>query len=581
MATAVSAAGAQTRKAITSPRDPGLDSDSVLVLTVRVAGEAPRRVLLDRKAITLGRSSVSDLPIADRTLSRAHAKIDNTTGQPVLSDLDSRNGTILNGRRIAGPAPIQAGDRVVIGETLIEIGMESTAPQVVIEEPLREKSLEHTLFRSSNDLVRQQRERSGRGLGTAELSRLNESLRILNEVSVELLNDLPVSRLLSVILDKVFSYLEPDRGFLMLGEESGALKPEVMKFADGIDPSDIRLSQTIVREVVENRHGVLMLDTKTSTSLSAADSIRLQGVTSCMAAPLFVGEKVMGLIYLDVRLGRKSFNEDDLRLLSSLANTAAIKLENLRLQEAAATKQLIEREMALAWEVQRRLLPERVPVRAGAEFLGRTSPSRTVSGDYYDFFERPDSRVDVVVADVSGKGMAASILAASVQAAFQAWAGENFAPESLCTRLNDMVYRRTNPEKFVTFFTGLFDARVGTLHYTNAGHNPGIHVRRDGTIALLNAHGTPLGLFPGQRYSASEIALEKGDLVALYTDGITEAADPKDQEFGLERLQEILVRNRSRELEEIEQSVGEGLAEFASGIPFHDDRTLVLLRRNA
>lgn len=550
----------------------------MFVLTVRVPGEPVRVVPIDRPVLTLGRSSANDLPIPDRTLSRSHARITVSGESVVLQDLESRNGTMLNGVRIAEPVPLHPGDRIFVGETSIDFHVEAMA-RVVLDAPERESPLEKTLFRSSADLVSSHRLPTPKLLGAEELARLNASLRILNEVSVELLSDIPIGRLLTLILDKIFAYMTPDRGLLLLADEQGALKPEAVKFAPSVDPSDIRLSRTLLKAVVEERNGVLMIDTETDEKLGTADSIRLQGITSCLAAPLVVGEKAIGLIYLDARLGRRSFTEEDLRLLSSLANAAAVKIQNTRLQQEFVVKQRIEREMALAWEVQRRLLPDRPPDLPHTELFGRTIPSRTVSGDYYDFYERPGGRVDIVVADVCGKGMAASILAASVEAAFQAWAGEDFAPGKICVRLNDMVNRRTSPEKFVTFFAALYDPRSGEIVFANAGHNPGLVLRRDGATELLEAQGLPLGLFPGREYPSTSLTLGAGDLLVLYTDGVTEAANPDEVEFGLERLTAVVRAHRTSPLEDLETAINEELGRFAAGVPFADDRTLVLLRR--
>ena len=550
----------------------------MFALTLRVPGEPVRVVPIDRPVLTLGRSSGNDLPIPDRTLSRSHARISVSGEAAVLEDLESRNGTMLNGVRISERVPLHPGDRIVVGETSIDFNVEATA-RVVLDAPEKESPLEKTLFRSSADLVSSHRLEAPKHLGAEELSRLNASLRILNEVSVELLSDIPIGRLLTLILDKIFSYMRPDRGLLLLADEHGELKPEAVKFAPTVDASDIRLSRTLLKAVVEERNGLLMIDTETDEKLGTADSIRLQGITSCLAAPLVVGEKAIGLIYLDARLGRRSFTEEDLRLLSSLANAAAVKIQNTRLQLESVAKQRIEREMGLAWEVQRRLLPDRPPELAHTELFGRTIPSRTVSGDYYDFFERPGGRVDIVVADVCGKGMAASILAASVQAAFQAWAGEDFAPGKICVRLNDMVVRRTNPEKFVTFFTALYDPPTGRVDFANAGHNPGIVLRRDGSAELLESQGLPLGLFAGRDYPSTSLVLEPEDLLVLYTDGVTEAADPGDVEFGLDRLTAVVRAHRTAPLEDLETAINEALSSFAAGVPFADDRTLVLLRR--
>jgi phosphoserine phosphatase RsbU/P len=552
----------------------------VLVLNVRVPGEPARRIKLDRPVLTLGRSSTNDVPLGDRTLSRVHARIEGViTGGPVqLVDLGSRNGTSLNGERITVPVPLSAGDRIQLGETLVEVAEESTT-RVVIDALGDETSKRTTFLQSSKDLLRQHKQVWDSKLGAEELARLNASLRMLNEISVDLLRDIPLNRLVELILDKTFTFLQPDRGLLMLADEHGEMRPEKVKYAPGVDPSDIRLSKTLIQSVVDRKNGVVLIDAATDAGLGAADSIRLQGITSCMAAPLFVEDRVIGLIYLEVRLGRKSFSEEDLRLLTSLANTSAIKIQNLRLREGAAARERIEREMAVAWEIQRRLLPEAEPTLPHTELLGRTVPSRTVSGDYYDFFERGDLSLDVVVADVSGKGMGASILAASVQAAFQVWAGEHFPPDRLCSRLNDMVFRRTSPEKFITFFLALYDPESGSVVYTNAGHNPGILVRSGGTVELLSAHGPPLGLFPGKVYGSGTFTMGEGDLLALYTDGVTEAANPEDEEFGTARLVETLAGARSLPVAGIEAELAAALVAFTQGTPFGDDRTFVLLKR--
>ena len=550
----------------------------VLVLTIHAPGEPPRHHRADRPALTLGRSSANDVFLPDRTLSRVHARLDQMPEGLVLTDLGSRNGTQLNGVRLVVPLVVRPGDRIVLGETSIEV-LDEAPPGARVVIDAGGDRLDRTMISTSNAVSSLRRPAARELTDAAELKRLATSLQILNDVSRALLSDIPPGELSNLILEKLFAHLEPDRGLLMLRDGAGELRPEAVRFAEGIDPADIRLSRTLVEMVTERKHGVLMIDTATDAKIAVADSIRLQGITSCLAAPLLVDEEVIGLVYLEARLGRKSFSEEDLKLLTSLANTAAIKIQNLRLHEAAAARQRIEREMALAWDVQRRLFPEGAPELPSTQLFGRTLPSRTVSGDYYDFFVRSDGTVDVVVADVCGKGMAASILAASVQSAFQAWAAEHFAPDRVCARLNDLVYRRTSQEKFVTFIATLYDPETGSVVFSNAGHNPGIVLRAAGGHELLPAQGPPLGLFPGQAYGSGALTLERGDLLVLYTDGITEAANPEDDEFGLDRLIALVRGVSTRPLAQIEDALGVGLAKFAAGVPFHDDRTVVLLRR--
>ncbi|MCC6128502.1 MAG: SpoIIE family protein phosphatase [Acidobacteria bacterium] len=530
--------------------------------------------------MTLGRSSGSDIHLADRTLSRLHARLELVNGQLLVRDLDSRNGTQVNGTRITAPVPLKAGDTIVLGETRIEVSLAS-GTQVYLDAPEDNSVMERTVFRSSADLIDSAKAELRKTLAHDELVRVNRSLEILYEVSKRLLTNEPVSSVLRILMDSIFEYLQPDRGLLMLRDEAGQLRPEVVRFAPGIDPGDIRLSKTLVNAVMEKRAGFLSIDTQSDAILGAAQSIRIQGITSCTAAPLSINEKVFGLIYLEARLGRKTFTEDDLRLLAALANAAAIKIETVRLQEAETARLRIEREVALAWDVQKRLLPEKAPDLPKTELFGRTIPSRTVSGDYFDFFPDPEGRLYVVVADVCGKGIAASLLAASVQSAFQAWASEGFSPGELCSRLNELVYRRSSPEKFITLFSALYDPGSGNVVYTNAGHNPGVWLHSDGSSLLLEAQGLPLGLFPGQTYPNAEISLAPGDLLVLYSDGMVEANDPSENEFGIERLTEGARTRRKVPLEEIADGIAAELQSFVINVPYADDRTLVLLRRRA
>ena len=559
-------------------RPPVYTLRAVLSLTIQTPGEPVRRFLVDRPAVTLGRASTNDVFLVDRTLSRVHARLDETPEGFVLTDLGSRNGTLLNGARIGDPVALAAGDRIVLGETTIDVTEEALSGTRVVIDAGTDRS-DRTMISTTSAVSSLRHPPAREVTDAAELKRLATSLQILNDVSLALLTDIPVPEMSGLILEKLFAYLEPDRGLLMLRDGSGELRPEAMRFAEGIDPADIRLSRTLVEAVTVEKHGVLMVDTASDAKIGTADSIRLSGITSCIAAPLLVDDAVIGLVYLEARLGRKSFTGEDLRLLTSLANTAAIKIQNLRLQETAVAKMRIEREMALAWDVQKRLFPEVPPTLASSELFGRTLPARTVSGDYYDFFVRNDGTVDIVVADVCGKGMAASILAASIQSAFQAWAAENFPPDRLCERLNDLVCRRTSAEKFVTFIVALYDPETGSVVYANAGHNPGIVLRAAGGHDLLPAQGTPLGLFPGRTYGSGSLTLAPGDLLVLYTDGVTEAANPDDDEFGLDRLVELVRGVAASPLAGVEEAICTGLAAFAAGVPFHDDRTVVLLRR--
>jgi serine phosphatase RsbU (regulator of sigma subunit) len=381
-------------------------------------------------------------------------------------------------------------------------------------------------------------------------------------------------------MDKVFETLKPDRCVVLLRHSvSQELIPAIIRVAEGISAEEIRLSRTLVASVVEKRNGLLLMDTNVGNEVSLADSIRLSGIKSVLAAPLENQGQVVGLIYVDCRMGHRSFEEADLRLLTSLANVAAAKIQNARLMADAAEKKQMDREFALAREIQQRLLPESPPEIPGYELYGSNIPSRQVSGDYFDFRARPDGKIYATIADVCGKGVGPALLMASLQASFHAWADETVPVAEMTGRLSEAISRRTGPDRFITFFLLLLDPKTGEIEYTNAGHNPGLLRRRDGSVEELASHGLPLALFPGKPYGSSKLTLGPDDLLLLYTDGVTEANNPKGDEFGMPALKEFVGKQMHRSAADIEADLGAALDEHAQGEPFADDRTLVMVRK--
>src|SRR5262249_45027076 len=205
-----------------------------------------------------------------------------------------------------------------------------------------------------------------------------------------------------------------------------------------------------------------------------------------------------------------------------------------------AEKRQMDREFALAREIQQRLLPEDPPPLPGYELHGSNVASRQVSGDYFDFRLRSDGKIYATIADVCGKGVGPALLMASLQASFHAWADEGVPVAEMTGRLSEAISRRTGPDRFITFFLLLLDPGSGEIEYTNAGPNPGLLLRASGAIEELGSHGLLLALFPGKPYGSSKLTLSAGDLLCLYTDGVTEANDPQGNEFGMPRLKEFL-----------------------------------------
>ncbi len=547
-------------------------------LYVTAPGMPAQKYLLDRPVTSIGRSSMNDLPVADKMLSRQHARIvRDSNGGLSVEDLGSRNGTFLNGERLVSIQPLKPGDRITVGGVTLKVESESTT-RVRIEAQ-EEEALDNTILKASAELLRKHTETDPR-LPAEQLSKLVASLRVVNELTIELLRDVSVDELLKFLVDKVFETLNPDRCVVLLRHSvSNELIPAIIRVAEGISAEEIRLSRTLVAAVVEKRNGLLLMDTTSGTDVSLADSIRLSGIKSVLAAPLENEGQVVGLIYVDCRMGHRSFEEADLRLLTSLANVAAAKIQNSRLMADIEEKKQMDREFALAREIQQRLLPENPPEIPGYELYGSNIPSRQVSGDYFDFRNRADGRIYATIADVCGKGVGPALLMASLQASFHAWADELVPVAEMTGRLSEAIARRTGPDRFITFFLLLLDPVTGEIEYTNAGHNPGLIRRRDGTVEELASHGLPLALFPGKPYGSSRLVLDPGEMLCLYTDGVTEANDPKGNEFGMAKLKDFLAQQDGVEVAEIDARLSGVLESHAAGEPFADDRTLVMVRR--
>jgi serine phosphatase RsbU (regulator of sigma subunit) len=244
---------------------------------------------------------------------------------------------------------------------------------------------------------------------------------------------------------------------------------------------------------------------------------------------------------------------------------------------ALRAKEALEREVEIAREVQRELLPRAVPEVRGLELAGVCLPAIGVGGDYYDYLPLPDERIGLVIADVSGKGIPAALLMAGLQASVRSLTLPGIPPCEVCRRLNDMVHETTSAARYATLFFALYDPHDRNLVYTNAGHFPPLHIGANGPVRLSQG-GLPIGLMPGSLYGEGRRELGIGDLLVLYTDGVVEQPNPAGEEFGEARLVELLARHRDASLSDLLNVVVEEIRRFSAGGPPHDDITLVFAR---
>ena len=280
--------------------------------------------------------------------------------------------------------------------------------------------------------------------------------------------------------------------------------------------------------------------------------------------PMVTQGRLVGIVALPRRPGDGDYQVYELQLLTIVAGQVALQIENSRLYEEEVAKQKLEEEMAMARRIQARLLPRTLPSYGGIEIEAVNISSKQVSGDYYDMFERSDGKLAIVIADVSGKGVPASLLASNIQAALRGQCYNNDSPGVVLERINQQIHASTEPEHFATLFLAVFDPTNRSLVYSSGGHNSPVVMRSDGTVELLDKGGLPLGAFDFGTYEEGEVSLDVGDLLFLYTDGLTETKDPEgDEDFGEDRLNELLRDSRDVEVADLFQAVNDRLRAFS------------------
>lgn len=294
--------------------------------------------------------------------------------------------------------------------------------------------------------------------------------------------------------------------------------------------------------------------------------------------PLQLQGEIRGILLVGPRLNF-TLDEEDVEYLSLLGNLAMISLENTQLLEEIIEKKRLEEDLRIAAQIQQGLLPKSLPTLEGFEISATTIPSQQVGGDCYDVIDLGGGRILVSVADVSGKGTPASLLMANVQAALRALSRLDLPLPDLTARINDVIYENTAPDKFITAFFGVLDSTTGTFSYVNAGHNPPYHFSAAGT-ASLDAGGLILGVIPTMiPYELGTVQLDPGDLLVLYTDGVSEALDPQRQEYGAERLCDLFDHDRNLSAQQAIERAKEDLVLFTRGASQSDDITLLVVRR--
>jgi serine phosphatase RsbU (regulator of sigma subunit) len=542
---------------------------------IRIHGpDGPAKVVpLEGDHLTLGRSSTTELCFADDAgLSRQHLAFERDGEEWNLRDLGSKNGTMLNNVRLTGAMRLRSGDRIAAGHLMIvydDPGKQAVGAGVTFVQGAGEGESP-----TSSTVVFDPRGLLASGKSTLESSALAMSALIKagNELGPNTTKK-SLPELFELILNLSIEAVGAERGVLMTIESGGEL---VVRAAKG---TAFRISTAVRDRVIKEQVSVLVRDTQLDDAFKMRQSIVGQRVRTLIAVPLQTRDRIIGLIYVDSPSLTRVFTKDDLNLLTVMANTAATRIENERLAEIEHQERLMARDLEQAAEIQMRHLPSAAPSLPGLDLAGHNAPCRTVGGDYYDFFPYPNGRVAMVLGDVSGKGMPASLLMMSLQARVQVLIEEPENLAAVMTRLNRLTATTCPSNRFITFFMCLLDGASGELIFANAGHNPPLLMRADGKAEWLEAGGCPLGIMAAMKYDEARNQLGPGDVLVVFSDGVTDANDPQEKEFGEERLATAVRDHRTESSATILEAVNRAIADWTQGTPLPDDLTLLIARR--
>lgn len=528
--------------------------------------------MLDVFPFTIGRHSENHLVLRDSRVSRKHAQITNGAGGLQIEDLESLHGVRVNGERIPA-APLRVGD-------IVDFGLEDGYRLELAE-------------RNEAEI----RKLLGRIPGTQQGTELSK-LRALTEVARSLEHALSLNDVLATVIEAALTVTGCERGFLLL-EKNTKLMVELGRDAGGraLSAADLPVPASLISRALKERKDLLSLhfdpladwSGRFNDSLDGLDLrsvlciplIRLRGGVGAGETMAATMDDTIGVLYMDSMTLVLREEQGNRELLQTLALEASSILENARLLEEERRKHKLEQELELARTIQSNLLPRHLPTGGYLEVTGSSIPTYQVGGDFYDVIATPGGGHLAAVADVSGKGVAAALLASLLQGVIMEAAAAGTPLEEWLPRLNRFLLERTEGEKYCTIFAGHLN-REGVLRYANAGHSRPFLVRPRGAsgpgIEVLESNGFPVGMLEEATFEVAEVRLGPGDTLVLFSDGVEEARRAPKEFFGRERIAGVLASHATAALGHVEAKLREAVKEFLKGAEPHDDATLLLVR---
>jgi serine phosphatase RsbU (regulator of sigma subunit) len=537
---------------------------------------------LDGETTVLGRAPECQIQLDSNMVSRRHAQVVREGNVFYVEDLGSGNGTFLNGKRIAGRTPLKSDDRLKLGPILLrfETGAPSRKRQMPDEPALNVEiggdDTATTIVESS--------EVSG-GYGGLEV-RPEAKLRAVIEITRSLAGTVDMQAIVPLILDTLFSiFPQADRGCILLKDaESSQLVPVAQKHRRSDSDETVKLSRTILNKVLKEKTGILSADATSDARFEAAASISSLTIRSMMCVPLLgLDGEPMGAINIDTQNVLSRFTKEDLDLLMAVAGQAALSYESARLLTSHMEKLKQDSEIAIAKNVQQALLPKDLPKVAGYDLFASYDTALAVGGDYYDAMLLDDGRkVCLSFGDVAGKGIPASLVMSRISSVVQSTLRHVDDVGEAVEAINNHMCASAVEGRFVTYILAIIDTRTHEMRLVIAGHMSPMIRKRDGSIEEFDEEsvGVPIGVLEEYPFDVLSRTIQTGETVLFYTDGVSEAMNPKGDLYGDKRVREFL-RNSRGTAAEIGKALLADVRSHANGRPQNDDITIMVFGRNA
>lgn len=426
-----------------------------------------------------------------------------------------------------------------------------------------------------SSILRQLREENLR------LKRAVDELSILNDLARAIGASINSKDIMDKIIKRALRAVDAEQGVIALvaKQPDDVIKTVARAMVTSTERQPLHLSQGLLGWMYLNQKPLLVNNLKEDErfkGLQAGDF-----VSSVLCVPLMIKSELTGLLAVYNKKGDAEFTADDERLLGILAAQSAQVVESARLYEEQQSLIHLQEEVRLVSQIQIELLPKSSPQIAGYDIAGKNVPARIVGGDYFDFINVEEGRVCVCLGDVSGKGLPASLLMANLQATLRGQTHKEVVPNECLRRCNNMLFRSTNPEHFVTLFCGILDAEKHQFTFCNAGHNFPLWFSGGKDPVLLKTGGVVLGVIQGYAFEQETVGLAPGDVVVIYSDGVTEAMDSAEAEFGEEQLKEIVSSHLDDPASELIDRIFGSVKKHAGDHPQSDDMTMVVVKRTS